>query len=482
MTGKKEAPSETIWHYSMNLPVVYYSLTVSPFKTYSTKIDGRRFSVWSLTLPRDKEAMQCELYAKIIAAYNKWFSPFPFAGYGAVVSASYGGGALEAYSFATYGGGMPGEDGHETSHTWWGGIICNTYLHSFWNESFADYTDSFYHRNVPLGNVSERNLMFIDRQRPSSAWDAAPIGAAGVDIGPVASTLGYGKGAAVLDQLEAELGPAGMIKAMHHWVEIQPKGVPGEWEGFERAVRESTHQDYKWFFDQWIWRAGYPKFNVSDPSYTNGIVSLKVSFSGPAYRLRPEILLVYPDGSSQIEKAIIPAQETSTIRVAAREKPVLVSFDPYRRLAREIDRDESPASLGSFWRDADVYSSLPAGATLLERNGDARSLSAAPKSLGGTAIVGMPEDSPVIRDLAAKAHFTLVGNELTYDGTTIDLTTQSAEALVDLGNGQTCLLAMGKPELAPELGDACLVLADHLGRPLRSKTLPKTAGRFVFHL
>ncbi|WP_146014244.1 M1 family metallopeptidase, partial [Pseudomonas sp. GW460-E13] len=71
------------------------------------------------------------LYASIIQFYER-FAPYPFSQYGGLDSETYGGGAMEAYSYATYGGGLPSEDPHEPAHTWWGGLINNTYFHSFW--------------------------------------------------------------------------------------------------------------------------------------------------------------------------------------------------------------------------------------------------------------------------------------------------------------------------------------------------------------
>ncbi|MHB8638088.1 MAG: M1 family metallopeptidase [Fimbriimonadaceae bacterium] len=481
LVASASTKTEATFKYRMDLPVVYYSLTAGPFKPYVQTIDGRRFSVWSQAMTTLEKEEQTEFYAPIIKFYSDTFGKFPFSGYGAVVSKSYGGGALEAYSFATYGTGwLPDEDAHEPSHTWWGGIIPNTYLHSFWNESFADYSTGLFAQNVPIGNVAERHVAFIRHAAPSAEWNAAPIAQAGVDIGPPADALGYGKGSYVLDALENELGTKRMEATLRHWVASHSKDRAGEWEDYEQAVKESTGEDYTWFFDQWIRRSGYPKFDVTNAAYDGGAVTLQVQFDGAPYRMTAEILLQFADGRQAIKRVVIPPSPTSKLRIESAEKPTLVSFDPYRRLIRLIGSDEAPPTLSAAWRTFSRYAFGARASSVL--SAAAQPGSSMPNNLNGVAIIGMPGDAPIIAELAAKAGFKLDGSNLTYDGTTIDLTHGAAEALIDLGGGHRCLLALGEPELRPNTGDAYLALTDHLGRFLRGKTYPKTSGRFVFQL
>ncbi|PMW84813.1 hypothetical protein C1X33_33855, partial [Pseudomonas sp. GW460-E13] len=92
---------------------------------------GRSYGMWSARVPVGQMRPIAALYASIIQFYER-FAPYPFSQYGGLDSETYGGGAMEAYSYATYGGGLPSEDPHEPAHTWWGGLINNTYFHSFW--------------------------------------------------------------------------------------------------------------------------------------------------------------------------------------------------------------------------------------------------------------------------------------------------------------------------------------------------------------
>lgn len=487
--GEESPPDESggdrVTRFRMELPVTYWSFSAAPYKSISETMDGRKIAVWSLTLPEEKMRIQAELSRPILEFYSKFFGPYPFTRWGAVDSPHYGGGALEAYSFATYGTGwLPDEDAHEPAHTWWGGIINNTYLKSLWNESFATFSEGLYNRECPIGNSAERRVTFVSDATPSPAFDQAPLSNAGAWIGPVASALGYGKGAMVMQMLEAELGTPLMVKTMQEWLRSHPKGDPGEWEDYERAVKRATGRDYKWFFDQWVRRPGYPNFEISNVKWRDGQVHAVARFKGPKYWLTMDVMLQYADGSREFKTCKIgptPDSDASFPTVIARRKPVLVSFDPWRRLLRRYGNDETPVQLEETVRRAAKVVD-PAHTDWLTMVGASKPLQALPADLSGVFVVGSPESLPAIKPLFEKVGFKVSGNKLTYDGATIDLNEGGAMAVVDLGGGKRCAIGLGKVLRHPSYGRARLCVFDRYGRFLRGKTEPKTSGFLTLRL
>jgi len=472
-----EQADHRITKYKMDLPCSYWSLNVAPYKVFSKTVDGRKFTVWSKTLTDAQMELQTDLYPPILKTYEN-FAKFPFSGYGAVVTPLYGGGALEAYSFATYGY-YPGEDSHEPSHTWWGGQINNTYLKSLWNESFADWCGGFYGRNLAIGNKAERQTAFIEVPGVDpAAYDAAPLNDSPPDIGPASSTLGYGKGAFVLQMLEQEIGPDKMLKACQEWIRTQDKTRGGEWEDFEAVVQRVAGRDLKWFFDEWVRRPGYVIVDSMTANYANGHVDLTAQFKNGPWRITADVLLEYKDGTREIVKA--NNGEGNTWRVPAKEKPVLVSFDPWRRIVRVFHPDEQPTNVANFTGFARKYTD-PKHPDWLPTFGG-KAIDALPKDLANTFLVGSPETLPAMKPLCAKVGFTVAGNRLTYKGTTIDLNEGAAIAVVDLENGKRCAIGLGKVRNGPDLGQARLVVVDGLGHFLRGVTDPKTTGALTFKL
>ncbi len=473
-------PDERITRFRMGLPVTYFSLSAAPYQSASvTTSRGVRFVCWSTRMTPDAMTDQAILYEPIIRFYGERFEPYVFPQYGAVDSAVYGGGALEAYSFATYGGGLPYEDPHEPSHTWWGGYLNNTYLHSFWNESFADYSEGLYRREVEIGNHEERRRAFISDGGTTSAFDEAAVGSAGVEYGKVADSLGYGKGAEVLQMLESMIGVDGMLQCMKEWLASNPPNHEGEWGQFE-AIVVKHHPDTAKFFKDWIWRPGHAKFGADNVTLKLGAASFRINFDGSPYAMPLEVMVQYADGSRETFLRYVgeSASQDISLKLSGVGRPVVMSVDPWRKLIREIHADERPTQLNALIFSFERYTDPKHPEYLTQLM--ARSVDDVPSDPTGKFIVGNPETLPMMKPLCDKVGFEVSGHELTYKGTTVDLRNGGALAVVDLGSGKQCVIGLGQVKVAPVFGRARLAVFDGLGRFLRGATDPKTSGYLTF--
>jgi hypothetical protein len=473
LVSTQKLPTESVTKYRMDLPVTYYSVSSAPYRVVSRTVNGRRFTIWSLRMSQEDMEAQTELYPPILKFYER-FAPFPFSGYGAVDSAVYGGGALEAYSFATYGGGLPDEEAHEPSHTWWGGIIDNTYLSSFWNESFAVYSDGLYHRNVPIGNLDERRKAFVQDGAGNPEFDKIPILGAGVDSGGVAGSLGYGKGSRVLQMMEQIVGTDEMIRIMHDWIAVHKKGEAGGWPEFMRvAERDAPKAKLESFFQDWLSRPGYARLSA-DFAYRDGATKIHLKWKGSRFRMP---LLVLTRGKAGVDKyTLIDTIQGDDFSIPG-PKPAVVSVDPFRQALRDVADDETPTQLATYSWGKRVVD--PAHLDWLKNYGGQGPRGRIEEPLDGAFVVGSPDSSPIVQRLCDKVGFKVSGSQLTYKGTTIDLNKGAAVAIVDLGAGRSCVVGLGKTRLSPRPGRARLVLVDDLGRFLRGETEPKTKGNLT---
>jgi len=478
VSDKEEGETRTV-AFDMPLPVVYYSFSAGPFREVDDTIRDHRYSAWSMKHPDREMHVQNLLQADVIDFYSKTFSPYPFKWWGTVISKPYGQGAMEAYSHATYGEGrFPSEDAHEPSHTWWGGIIPNSYLHSMWNESFADFSQEFFQRERGLGNHEDRLKAFVARMTPDSSFKAGAVAEGTPDLGPTAGSLGYGKGALVLEMLEDETGTAALLDCIHGWLSEHQKGNLGEWAGFEKAVNHITGKSYGWFFDQWLGRPGWPVFSIDNVRWTGGKVVGTVKFESEPYRLPVEVLAQFSDGKSELKKAVIVG--SGEVSVAFSRKPASVSFDPWLRLLRNIDDTEQPLQLRRFLGRCKRYRDPAHPAWLDTIRGD--TISVLPKDLDGVLIIGSPESVPIMKDLCWRVGFKVEGNKLSYKDTTIDLDHGAALAIVDLGAGKRCAIGLGTTEAELVYGRSRLAVMDGYGRFLRGVTDPKTTGPLTYRL
>ena len=471
--------------YQMDVPICYLSFSAGKFLHEEKKVGKVTYHVWSRSMTADKMKLQLELMPPIIEFYSR-FSPFPFDGFGAMVTDLYGGGALEAYSFATYGTGwLPDEDAHEPAHTWFGGIIANTYLNSYWNESFADFCDAFFEREVSIGNTTERRRAFVAQTSVGREYAQATVEGTGAADGSPASSMGYGKGAAVLQQLEREIGTEKMVESMRKWIRTNPKGEPGEWKGFEAAVGATTGKDMKWFFDEWNRKPGAPSFEVREIGYYGGEVHGLVDFHGDAYRLTCEVYAEFADGTStNVDVVLNPGlkPDVSSFSFKLPKKPRFLSFDPYDRILRERTNTPTMRFTERVQNMAAVMDPRhPEYGQVFGSMAD-KAVNTVPADHANVLFVGHPDTMPVMRSLCKQVGFVVNGDKLTYDGTTIDLREGAAMALVDLGSGKVCGIALGKVLRSPNCGLASLCLTDKYGRFLRGRTEPRRDGPLTFRL
>lgn len=472
LQSQKSVGDEVESVFKMDLPVVYFSFSSAKFNVATDEIGKWRFSTYAFGVAQQRLHEENLLQSDVVAFYDKYYSPFPFPTWATVATPRYGGGALEAYSYATYGG-LPDEDAHEPSHTWWGGILPNSYLKSQWNESFAVFSESFFQRERELGNREERRKAFVEDAYPDAAFEASPISEGPPELGPAAGALGYGKGSMVLQMLESEMGTEMFLKCLHAWLATGGNGQLAEWSDFEAAVNRTTGKSYDWFFNEWMNRKGWPDFQINKPTYRNGQVTANVLFHGQPYRITIEVLLEFPGGSLETKRVVIGGSGELSIPVS--RKPTLVSFDPWRRLLRAYHPDEAPYSLSNIVHSGHRFVD-PAHPDWLSILSGSAAVTTLPTNLDGLVIVGAPQSLPQLKPLFDQVGFSVSGNKLTYDGTTIDLDHGGAFAVADLPGGGHCCLALGKILFPPNVGRSRICLVDEYGRFLRGYTPPKTSG------
>ncbi|MCH7903943.1 MAG: hypothetical protein IH944_05170 [Armatimonadetes bacterium] len=472
--------------FEMHIPISYFSFSAGKFSHVSKKQGRITYSVWAREMAEEEMRWQLELMPPVLEFYER-FAPYPFDTFAAVVTPLYGGGALEAYSYATYGTGwLPDEDAHEPGHTYWGGLIPNTYMNSFWNESFTSFSQGLFDREVAIGSTVERRFAFIQNITPGSAFRAAPLSDSGAFIGRNASSLGYGKGANVLQQLEFEIGTRPLVSALRAWLASHPAGQPGEWAGFEAAIADSYDEPLTWFFDQWVRQPGYPDFEISDIHWMDKGIEGEVQFFGDPYRIRCEVYAELVDGERIFTSVDLnpDRSDSSVFRIELPDKPVFISFDPYDRLP--IKRgSETPMRISNDFRRLHPVQAKGSEDTLRSLGSLAnmgRAVTEMPGNLNGHLIAGHPDEVDGLRELCARAGFDVEGDRLTYRGTTIDLNSGMAIALIELKDGGRCGIAVGRTKIRPNVGIARVALVDEYGRFLRGFTEPRRTGTMTFRL
>jgi aminopeptidase N len=227
---------------------------------------------------------------------------------------------------------------HELAHQWWGDLVtCKDWRHLWLNESFASYFDPLYHEHS-LGR-DEFDFSMYEAQQAGINSDKTlgrkPI----VSVGSYSANL-YPRGASVLHMLRFLLGDSLFFRSLNHYITKHQYGVV-ETNDLKVAIEETTGQNLYWFFDQWVYKAGYPVFAVS---YTwedsTKSVRLHVEQTQKLDSLtgifRTPVDIEITAGTQQVVHRVEIAGKDTVYRLPATEKPHMVIFDKGNWLLKEL--------------------------------------------------------------------------------------------------------------------------------------------------
>jgi len=153
---------------------------------------------------------------------------------------------------------------HELGHQWfgdlvtckdWGDIWLNegfaTFMASLWSESHFGKDEGDYERwQAARGWFAETNLYDKPIVRHDFSDSSEFDGNA------------YTKGGWVLYMLRHQLGEDAFYRGLKHYLEVN-RGKNVVTADLIKAIEEATHTDVDQFFNQWIYGAGAPKFDLS---------------------------------------------------------------------------------------------------------------------------------------------------------------------------------------------------------------------------
>jgi len=148
---------------------------------------------------------------------------------------------------------------HEMSHMWWGDwVTCGTWKDLWLNEGIATYCEALFSEHA-YGEQAYRDYITNTTMADYfSSGQLFPI----YDPAQLWSPTVYEKGGCVMHMLRHVMGDSLFFAG---WNEF---GSRYKWdtattEDFESVMEEIGGQDLSWFFNEWIYGPGYPRYNYS---------------------------------------------------------------------------------------------------------------------------------------------------------------------------------------------------------------------------
>jgi len=239
---------------------------------------------------------------------------------------------------------------HELAHQWWGDLLtCRDWSHAWLNEGFATYFDILF-QEYDKGH-DEAEKMILDTQQGLVVTDVAErrrptVWNRYVNPMELFDNHIYGKGACVLHMLRFILGDDLFWKSMNHYAhKFAFQNV--ETNDLKVAIEEATGYNLYWFFDEWLYKAGYPELFVRS-SWNEATKSLQLSVrqtqtvdSLTGIFRTPVDVEVWVDGMPHTYRITL-SQVEDQYSFPAASKPQLVIFDKGSWILKKVDFEKTP--------------------------------------------------------------------------------------------------------------------------------------------
>src|SRR5213076_2157196 len=325
--------------------------------------------------------------------------PYPWAKYAQTTVADFFGG-MENVSATTLVDWLPDERAyldrpwyqwilipHELAHQWFGDYVTLENWANMWlNEGFAEFLPGQYWR-VKLGPGVEDDY-YLDEYHQYLQIDQRrrmPLAALG-------SNNVYPKGALVLRMLLRYLGPERFWASLHLYLDRHALGNATS-DDLRQSVLDATGENLDWFWSQWVYDAGHPRFTVTAAYDTaarklsltvkqtqrgSGVAdSTGLAFETPKVFRMPVTIRVGTTGGDVVRRAELAAREQTIEIPELAGAPTMVVFDDGNTILKELTFDQpTPWLATALKRDADLWNRQWAIEQLAQRPADAAAVAA----------------------------------------------------------------------------------------------------------
>ena len=155
---------------------------------------------------------------------------------------------------------------HELGHQWWGDLTtCRNWSELWLNESFATFCNDIWTQKFHGEDEFDYEML---KNQDDATRAQNRVGKFSIWAGNGSLTANnYSKGSVIINSMRKVLGDFYFKKSLNKFLKDNEYGIV-ETQDLINAVNETVNEtsigkDYKWMFDQWIWKAGYPEFDVS---------------------------------------------------------------------------------------------------------------------------------------------------------------------------------------------------------------------------
>ena len=284
-------------HYKHNYPIPAYliAIAVTDYQIYNQQgglgtAESPYFPIINYMYPETADAniASVAVTPDIINFYESVFVPYPFRNekYGHCEFGWGGGMEHTTVSFMTAGnngGYSRGLIAHEMGHQWFGDkVTCGSWKDIWLNEGFATYLASMVIQHFDGETAFTNNKSSMITSITSSTSGAVYLtDAEALDVNRIFSgRLTYNKGAMVLNMLRLKLGDPNFFQGLKNYLnDANFAYAYALTPDLQNHLEVASGMNLTEFFNDWIYKQGYPIFNITAANTTPGQARITVNQS-----------------------------------------------------------------------------------------------------------------------------------------------------------------------------------------------------------
>jgi len=195
----------------------------------------------------------------MLETFSRLFGSYPFLAekYG-IYEFGFNGG-MEHQTITGQGAFGESLTAHELSHQWWGDMITCATWHDIWlNEGFATYAEALWQEAKAGGSRSALTSAMAARV-PADATGTVYVYDTSDENRIFSGDLSYRKGGWVLHMLRRVLGDDAFFQVLAAYRQRFAYSVATTAQ-FQDVAESTSGGTLKWFFDQWVYGPGSPRY------------------------------------------------------------------------------------------------------------------------------------------------------------------------------------------------------------------------------
>jgi aminopeptidase N len=234
---------------------------------------------------------------------------------------------------------------HELGHQWFGDLVtCKDWGDIWLNEGFATFMETVWsesHFGKDQADY-ERWLSAHSWFEQPNLYDKPIVRHDFNDSGEFDGNA-YTKGGWVLYMLRHQIGEDAFYRGLKHYLEVN-RGKNVVTADLAKAMEEATHTNVDQFFNQWLYGAGAPKFDLSykydDAKHEVSLTvkqTQKVEGHVGLFHIPTEVEITTASGPKLFPVTVSSEKDTEVFTFRADSAPLMVLFDKGGHILKSAD-------------------------------------------------------------------------------------------------------------------------------------------------